>query len=434
MLSVVGTTAVTVPLGGDPGGGGAADLLSRLGTGASSGWLRHGEGLLGWGEAARIELPPGPDRFGRAQRQLAETFAALQVRDEVGLAGTGPVAFASFTFDPVASGSVLVVPRVVVGRRNGQAWLTTIGPPDGVGPAAAGPAAYPGLAAGPAAGPAVRWTGGTLPIPVWTDAVAAAVAAIRAGALRKVVLARDLHGSANAPVDVVGLLRRLAARFPACFTFAVDGLVGATPELLLRQRGRQVSSDVLAGSAPRGSGPGRDRLLGRRLERSAKDVDEHRIAVESVLAALGPVAADVRAAERPRLLRLSNIQHLATEVTATLRADAHPFTPLSALHPTASVCGLPTDAAFRLIGELEGMRRGRYSGPVGWLDTHGNADWGIALRCAEVAGERMRLFAGVGVVARSDPAAELRETELKFDPMRTALGAPAAVDCLYAHQ
>jgi len=416
----------TVPIP-DPG-----DLLARLPGATAVAWVRRGEGLAGWGEAARVTLPAGEDRFTAGEKWLRELFEGAEVTDELTVPGSGPVAFGSFTFDPASEGSVLVVPRTVVGRRSGRAWLTTIS--DG----------RPERAAQrPVLAPAeVRWHDGSLSAPHWQRAVAAAVARIRAGELRKVVLARDLYAAASADIDARLLLGRLAARYPDCYTFSCAGLAGATPELLIRREGLAVSSLALAGTTPRGATADEDAALGAALLASAKDVEEHAYAVADVRAALGPRCRELEVETGPALLPLANVQHLATWVRGTLatggtrgtrgtgaapdRAAQEQAAPsalalAAALHPTAAVCGTPAGPAMELIRELEGMDRGRYAGPVGWVDAQGNGEWGIALRCAELAGRQARLFAGCGIVADSDPAAELAEAQTKFRPVQEAL-------------
>jgi menaquinone-specific isochorismate synthase len=270
----------------------------------------------------------------------------------------------------------------------------------------------------------VRWHDGSLPGPQWEQAVAEAVTAIKAGSLRKVVLALDQFATAAEPIDVRALLRRLAGRYPDCFTFACDGMVGATPELLIRQTGRQVSALVLAGTTPRGGDPAEDEALGRELLASAKNTEEHAYAVASMREALGPLCDELYSQPRPALIKLPNLQHLGTWVRGTLAAGGTPRSALglaAAVHPTAAVCGTPTGVALELIRELEHMDRERYAGPVGWVDADGNGEWGIALRCAQLSGRTARLFAGCGIVAGSDPAAELAEAQVKFRPMRGAL-------------
>ena len=218
------------------------DLLARLPDTAPYAWIRHGEGLVGWGEAARATVPPGPGRFDWARGWLSSLFAGALIEDEVGMPGSGPVAFGSFTFDADAEGTVLVVPRVVLARRNGRAWLTTIGD-DAFGLAT--PRTEPGR---------IRYGDGSLSAPQWEQRVARAVRRIREGLLDKVVLARDLTAVAERDIDPRVLLERLTERYPECYTFSVDGLVGATPELLVRHTGRAVESLVLAGTTPRGTG------------------------------------------------------------------------------------------------------------------------------------------------------------------------------------
>jgi len=221
-----------------------------------------------------------------------------------------------------------------------------------------------------------------------------------------------------------GLLERLAERYPDCFTFACDGLVGATPELLVRRAGRQVSALVLGGTAPRDADPAQDEALGSQLLASAKNTEEHAYAVASIRDALRPLCDTLDVEARPALLKLPNLQHLGTHVRGTLADTGTPKSALAlaaAVHPPAAVCGTPTGAALELIRELEQMDRERYAGPVGWMDADGNGEWGIALRCAQLSGRTARLFAGCGIVAGSDPAAELAETLVKFQPMRDAL-------------
>jgi menaquinone-specific isochorismate synthase len=401
-------------------------------------WVRQGAGLVGWGEAARVTLPAGADRFADGEKWLREIIDGAQVDDEVGRRGSGLVAFGSFTFDDASDGSVLIVPRAILGRDGtGNAWLTTI-TPDGETPwqpAPFDPSEPPDI---------VSWHDGALSAPEWEQAVGEAVRRIRHsqvpdtraspsgtspgdvppgdGSLLKVVLARDLYATANRPIDARALLARLADRYPGCYTFACDGLVGATPELLISRDGWRVSSLVLAGTSPRGATPAEDSDLATALLGSAKENEEHQYAAASLRDALAPLCQAMYVAPHPALIRLPNLQHLGTRVRGTLiSGDRSALALAAAVHPTAAVGGTPTDAAVELIRELESMDRERYAGPVGWVDADGNGEWGIALRCAQLDGNRARLVAGCGIVAGSDPAAELAETITKFRPMRTAL-------------
>jgi len=388
------------------------DLLDQLPSPAATAWIHHGDGLVGWGEAARLTLPAGVDRFAAGEKWLTELFEAASVTDEIAVPGTGPVAFGSFTFDPASDGSVLIVPAVVLGRRAGIAWRTTItaGSPQPDTPVA--------VRLSPSE---LRWSDGSLTAPQWEQAVTTAVTRIRAGELRKVALARDLRAQCSGSIDARVLLTRLARRFPGCYTFACAGLVGATPELLIRRDGRQVSSLVLAGTMARGGNEADDAALADALLSSAKNAEEHQYSVESVCSLLAPLCVELAVDDAPFLLQMADYQHLATLVTGVLDRDPSALALAASLHPTAAICGTPTDPALELIRELEGMDRGRYSGPVGWVDARGNGEWGIALRCGEIDGNRARLFAGNGIVAGSQPAEELAETETKFRPMRTAL-------------
>jgi menaquinone-specific isochorismate synthase len=392
------------------------ELLRLLPAEGALSWVRRGEGLVGWGEAARLEVS-GPRALAEAAAWWADLSAQLSAADPVGVPGSGAVAFASVAFDPAAGTSVFVVPEVVVGRRAGAAWMTTIGDPALPAPAEQTPA--PGR---------LRYADGALDPASWCAAVAAAVRRIADGELAKVVLARDLLVTADVPLDPRRLLQRLAARFPDCWTFSVDGLLGATPELLLRRTGHALSSRVLAGTAPRGAGAD-DQRLAAALLGSAKDRSEHDLAVDSLVRALEPYCSELSAPEEPALLTLANVRHLASDVSGTQRragraGRASLLDLVSAVHPTAAVCGTPPDRAAALIGELEGMDRGRYAGPVGWLDTRGDGEFGLALRCAQLSPDdpaSARLFAGCGIVAGSDPAAELAETQSKFAAFQAAL-------------
>jgi menaquinone-specific isochorismate synthase len=393
----------------DPG-----ELLARLPGDRPVAWVRHGDGLVGWGEAARIDVGGGSGRFERADAAFARWCETADVDDPVCLPGTGPVAMGSFAFDRSSSDSTLIIPAVVVGRRDGQSWTTVV---DGT---ASVPPPAPLLAP-----TRVRYAGASVSEIAWLEAVDRAAATVRSGALDKVVLARDLKVWSDEPLDVRSLARRLAERFDDCWTFICDGLVGATPELLVRRTHDAALSMVLAGSAPRGATPAEDERHGVALLASAKDRVEHDVAVASVLDRLREVAAGITADEQPWLLRLANVQHLATTVTATLPKEQTALQLAGLLHPTAAVCGTPTEDALAHIRAAEGMDRARYSGPVGWMDARGNGEFGIALRCAEVNGTRGRLFAGAGIVAESLPEAELEETRLKLRAMQSALEGTA---------
>ena len=373
-------------------------------------WVRGGDGLVGWGEVARFTAS-GPRRFADADAWWRSFADRLDVRDEVGTPGTGPVAFASFTFADTSPGSVLVVPRVLVGRRDGRSWVTEFSHGDG-------PSAVRAVSPVRASG-TLRYADGRLPVARYRAAVAEAVRRMRAGELDKAALAHDLLAIADHPLDARFLLDGLARRYPTCWSYSVEGLVGATPELLVRRVDGTVQSRVLAGTV----WPGESDDLAGQLLGSVKDRHEHALAVESLAAALRPLCRTLDVPPTPDVIALHNVSHLASDVHGTLRTRA-PATLLQlaeAVHPTAAVGGTPRDAAVALIAELEGMDRGRYAGPVGWVDGNGDGELGIALRCAELDGPVARLFAGCGVVADSDPDTEVREAAAKMVAVRDAL-------------
>lgn len=397
------------------------DLLRLLPATGGHAWVRDGAGFIGWGEADRFAIS-GSERFSRAQRWWSAWCEQARVDDEVGVPGTGPIAFASFTFDSGPQESVVIVPAVVLGHRDGRTWLTTVD----TDPATFAEQPEADAAAGLPVGP-VRWEQGSRPREHWARAVAEAVGRITVGELDKVVLARDVVAELAQPLDSAALLRRLAEAYPKCWTFEVDGLLGATPELLVRRVGDRVTSRVLAGTVRRRGDDSEDAGLAAALLASDKDLEEHEYAVHSVAEALAAHCTDLDVPPAPHVLSLANVQHLATDVTGLL-ADGAPALALAAsLHPTAAVCGTPTERAASLIRELEGMDRGRYAGPVGWIDAHGDGEFGIALRCAAVEDSprgpetRLRLFAGCGIVAGSTAEGEIAESEAKLDAVRKAL-------------
>ncbi|MGO1316527.1 MAG: isochorismate synthase [Cellulomonadaceae bacterium] len=384
-------------------------------------WVRRGEGIVGWGEVARVTTT-GADRMADAERAWHALVRHADVRDDVRLPGTGPVAFGTFAFDDAsAADSVLVVPETVVGRRGADAWMTTLSlDPDAQ-------AAAPTLRRTPVPAPgAVTFTPGSLDAREWCDAVGQAVAGIRAGMVDKVVLARDVLARTQHPIDPRWPLRRLAEEYAGCWTFSVDGMIGATPELLVRSERGLVISRVLAGTVRRTGDDDADLAHAAHLTRSSKDLEEHEYAVASVAQALEPFCSSTNVPDAPFVLHLPNVMHLATDVTGVLQEPVSSLALAAALHPTAAVCGTPTTAARELIRRLEGLDRGRYAGPVGWLGADGDGEWGLALRSAQLDPadpHRARLFAGCGIVAASDPASELAETEAKLEPMQHALGS-----------
>ena len=382
-------------------------------------WLRRGDGLVGWGEAASIRTS-GPGRFAEADAWWRQTTGHAVVRDDLEEPGTGLVAFGTFGFADDPGDSVLVVPSVVVGRRGDRAWLTRV---TRGGLDHATPSLRP---ADPPSGPTgVTYADGSLDGAQWMSVVADAVRRINAGDLEKVVLARDLVARADRPVDVRWPVARLAEQYPMCWTFHVDHIFGATPEMLVRRERGLVTSRVLAGTIRRTGDDEHDLALAATLARSSKDLEEHEYAARSVADALAPHCSSMNVPESPFVLHLPNVMHLATDVAGVVH-DAATVSSLqlaAALHPSAAVGGTPTATSLSLIDEIEQMPRDRWAGPVGWIDAAGDGEWAIALRSAVVEGDTVRLIAGCGIVADSDPEAELAETEAKFVPVRDALGS-----------
>ncbi|HEY5652082.1 MAG TPA: isochorismate synthase [Acidimicrobiia bacterium] len=377
-------------------------------------WISDEHVLIGFGEALRFSAGFGDERFDRAERTFREWSDDCLIDDEIAAPGTGPTAFTSFTFDSRSPGSVLIVPEITLGRTGGEWFATTVGDAD--------PAPYltaVDRAEGVSDRP--RFAGASIPDVSWVEAVAEVIDRIRAGEAQKVVMARDFALWSRTRFDTRRLLTRLMTRFPHCFTFAVDGLIGASPELLVRTDGHRVSSVALAGTAARSADPATDERLGAELLGSPKDLFEHRLAAMSVERVLEPLTDVLSRDETPSLRRLDNVQHLATSFDGSLSAPLSALTLAGMLHPTAAVGGDPTDVAVAMIRELEGMDRGRYAGPVGWMDSTGNGEFAIALRCAEISGARARLFTGAGIMADSLPENELEETRLKLGAMMSAL-------------
>lgn len=291
--------------------------------------------------------------------------------------------------------------------------------------------------AGPFAGPE-QVTGtftGFDPVPEPDDylrGVEKALAKLTAGELKKIVLARALDVTMGAPVDVGRVLRNLIRRDPEAYGYAVDlpsatatarTLLGASPELLVSRSGRRITTNPLAGSAPRHPDPAVDRERARALLTSEKDLREHALVIESIVEALRPYCRELFVPDGPSLLSTASMWHLSTRIAGVLDDPAVTSLELATvLHPTPAVCGTPASAARRAIEEIEPFDRGLYAGLVGWGDATGDGEWVVTIRCAEVADQTLRLFAGAGIVAGSVPETELAETTAKFQTMLRAVG------------
>lgn len=404
------------------------DLLAYADPARPLAWLRRGDGIVAVGDdvVETIRVPAGSaplrsDAIADAWRALAQD---ADVDDALRLPGSGLVAFGALTFDEdSASDSVLIVPSLVIGRHRGRTWLTRIGRAADSRESTEEQADADTRPYGP------HWAGtvgpGAQSPQGYQDSVRQALHRISAGELSKVVLARDLTGSVPAGSDLRRLVRALSTGYPDTWAFAVDGLIGASPETLVTVQQRTVTARVLAGTIGRGADADADTEASAHLASSTKDLDEHEYAVQSVLASLRAHTRVLAASEQPFLLKLPNLFHLATDVEGELADGGSSLDLIGALHPTAAVAGTPTSAAIAAIRELEPFDRGRYAGPVGWVDAAGNGEWAIALRCAQFSPEATRIavtaYAGAGIVSGSDPESELLETRVKFRPLVDAL-------------
>jgi isochorismate synthase len=384
---------------------------------------RAGLGVAASGEAVRVRAEAGPERLVRLGRELTATLGAIERHPE----WPPPLAVASIPFDDRLPAEAVVPARVAVRLDAGETWRVEVSP----------------SGTGQPHGPRERWASRTLPHRAfeamqlrpdpepdeYATAVARATDRIRSGDLRKVVLARTMLVDARRVLEPKQLLWRLRAVDPDCYAFAAPQpwtdaavLVGATPELLLRRRGRIVEATPLAGSSQRFGDRVRDQASADRLFDSAKDREEHAVVVEDVARILHAFCDDVEHPHEPELLGTANVWHLATPFRGRLHDPSVTALDLvAALHPTAAVCGTPRDVAREALAMLEPIERGGYAGPVGWVDANGDGEWAIALRCAEITGTTARLFAGAGIVADSVPEAELDETERKFRALLDAL-------------
>ena len=376
-------------------------------------WVRGGDGLIGLGIYKR-HIVTGSNRFAEARKWWRNEISTMEIHNNVHGTGTGPILFGSFSFDS-AEESILVIPQVVIGQRNGKSWITWIGakPQPGLQKAAMEKSALN-----------LNWSGSNGD--VWQDRVARAVEKIKGNQLEKVVLARFATATTNTSINPRNLLKELANEYPSTWVYSNTGLVGATPELLVRLSKSLVTSRILAGTIRKTGDDERDLALAGSLARSSKDLEEHEYAVRSVADALAPLCSSTNVPESPFVLHLSNVMHLATDVTGVLSDNSSPadiFDLVARLHPSAAVCGTPTEIAQRTIDEIEGISRGRYAGPIGWIDANGDGELGIALRCGQISGDAksIRIYAGCGIVAGSDPEREYAESQAKLLPMRSAL-------------
>ncbi len=365
-------------------------------------FVRGGVGLAGRGVAARF-----------AADAAVEALASID--HDTTLSDAAPLAMGVVPFRP-GSSAELLVPAVCVVKRDGVAWVTAI---EGADVAAA---LAPPIEPEPAA---PRWTvDQEVSVEQYLAAVAAARDAVRAGELTKAVIARPIRVGADAPISVHAVLRRLRATFSSSYRFSVDGFIGASPELLVEVDGAVVRSHPLAGTTPRTGDVDNDARLAAELQASAKNQIEHRVVIDDVHDRLLPFVSYLDEEPEPSIVTVANVQHLGTRLEGMLSQPSPSAIDLvRVLCPTPALGGHPRSAAIELIERVEGFERGRYGGAVGWVDAHGDGTWAVAIRCAEFADDRRsaRLVAGGGIVADSDPLAELAETQAKFQAMLSAI-------------
>jgi menaquinone-specific isochorismate synthase len=376
------------------------DLLDVLAPDGFA-WLTDAGRFVASGVAARIPA-----------EQAEEALAAVGVDDDVDLPGTGAIAVGALPFHDAMRGELVLPARVVGMSAEGRGWITEIGPVGTPPPRPPEPSRY------------VLET--RMSRAEWCRAVEALLREITAGRLEKAVLAREVLVTADVPLDVRAVLERLARTQGPAYVFAAAGLVGASPELLVHRRGTDVVSRPMAGTVRREASAEADAAAGAGLVSSPKQTAEHRLVVDAVVAGLRSTGIEVDPVGAPELAQLADVSHLATVVAGRLAEEPRPsaLTIAGRLHPTPAVGGTPRDAALDAIGALEPFDRGRYAGPVGWVDADGDGEWAVALRCAELRDVHARLFAGAGIVAGSDPDAEWDETEAKLEPMLRAIVRP----------
>jgi menaquinone-specific isochorismate synthase len=351
-----------------------------------------GVGILGRGVWKRIELPAG----------YGDPGAWDHVRGELDAAGPDAVALGALPFDPSAPASLVIPDEILRGALPAPEPTDVLAPPDAFA-----------LVSGRSHAD-------------WCATVEAAVRAIDDGAFDKVVVAREVVVEANRPIVVADVLERLRNLYPSCRIFSIEGFVGASPELLVARRGPDIESHPLAGTYARSGDPDVDARMGAALLESAKDRSEHRYVVDAVAGTLEQLCDSLDVPEVPSIVQLRNVLHLGTRIRGRLRAGTRPsaLELVAALHPTPAVAGTPTGPALAWLAANEQLARGRYAGPVGWVDAAGDGEFALGIRSAELDGNRARMIAGVGVVKGSQVESELAETQLKLQALLAAVVRP----------
>jgi len=402
---------------------------------------RDGLSVFGLGVARHLRLPNGlqdPAALDNVVRELRAIRprgstesgeprpAGVGRRELPADAGELPVAMGAFKFLPAGSADLVVPVVAVIARAGAPATAVVTGEEAGFGPLDDLLLARSEADEPPPDAFVLR---SARPHDDFRRRVADAVGEVRSGRLEKVVMAREVVVEANRPFHQADLLERLRSLHPSCMTFALGGFLGASPELLVRRDGRLVESHPLAGTAPRSGDPEADRRTESALINSPKERAEHRAVVAAIAAALSPATDELEVPERPEIVELRNVSHLGTRISGTLSLGpegrvATALDVLALMHPTPAVAGTPLDLALDYLEKAEELDRDRYAGAAGWVSADGDGEWYVGIRCALVDDRTARLFAGVGIVSDSDPAAELAETQLKLQAFLAAAVRP----------
>jgi menaquinone-specific isochorismate synthase len=399
-----------------------------------TGWTAPTTSVVAGGATATLSAT-GPDRFGRLKAAAEDLFDRVQTPEPLP-EGAKPRLFGGFSFTADSSGEPpwrdypdarFTLPAVQVSITSNGTWLTTAATGPDAGQTATERldrwrdriAALPVFE--PGTPPGIETKRHTPTLGDWRTGVESVVERIRDGALRKVVLAQSLSADLTRELRVVDALTRLGESYPGCYQFLFEpatgpSFLGATPERLVKVRGRTVDTVALAGSIGRGETKDEDDWLEAQLRDSEKNNHEHDLVVNAVRGQLGTMATDIETGDRT-VRKLSNVQHLQTPIRGTLDEDRHVLDLVEQLHPTPAVGGLPPDAAMRTIRDIEAFDRGWYAAPVGWIDEHGDGTFLVAIRSAVTDGTTATMFAGAGIVADSDPDEEYDEIQLKFRPI-----------------
>ncbi len=380
--------------------------LNSFAGGTGSLFVRDGVGVAGSASATRV---PATE---------AQAFLdSLQVDDRVQASGSGPVLLGAIPFDSNDEHD-FILPHVSLTKSiDGRAWVTTV---DDAEPSFVTPTEPPAAAASYSVRPGIS-------VDHYLEAVKQARDAVRNGSITKAVIARDIVITASAPIDVYAVLLRLRSSFGSSYRYLVDNFIGASPELLVAVDNGAISSHPLAGTAPRTGDPQSDSALAEKLLSSEKNQIEHRVVIDMVHDTLLPFCSYLDWQPEPSVMQVANVQHLGTLMQGMLsKPFMHILDAAIMLSPTPALGGFPKQEALNLIKQYEGIDRGRYGGAVGWFDQKGNGAFAVAIRCAQLSPDRTsaRLFAGGGIVADSEPAAELAETQAKFQAMLAAIIRP----------